>query len=821
MAEKIISLPILGMDCANCVSTVERNAKKVAGVSSATVSLPLESATISYDTQLTQPAAIIAKIEKSGYKVPTATVDLPILGMTCVNCANTIERKLKKVEGVLEASASYPTNSASVHYIVGVTNRQELAEAIRQAGYEVVQQSDSAESTPEDTEAQARSAEITHQWRRFLTGAFFTLPLFIISMGRDFNLLGQWAHADWVNWLFFALATPVQLYVAWDYYRGAYFSLRSGSANMDVLVAMGSTVAYLYSIAVLIALTMDNHSLGHHLYFETSATIVTLIVAGRLVEARAKGQTSAAIKSLIALRPKTARIVRNGSEIDLPVEQLRLGDIIVVRPGEKIAADGLIVHGKSSIDESMLTGESVPVDKEIGDRVIGATLNKQGALQIEVTKIGRDSALAQIIQLVQRAQSSKAPIQQLADRISNIFVPIVIAIATLTFFIWILSGASFTTALLRFTAVLLISCPCAMGLATPLAIMVGMGRGAEHGILFKSSEALQLAKNLTAIALDKTGTLTTGELAVTNIILSPTTMLTENQLLKASAEAEKGSEHPIARAVVQSAEDRHLVLATPSQFEAITGHGIRAYVDGRVWLIGNLRLMQRENVDLNGLLPQVEKLQSEAKTVLWASADGVVQGAIAVADTIKPTSVRAIQQLHALGLKLTMITGDNETTAQAIAREVGIERVLAERLPSDKQAIVKALQAEGEIVGMVGDGVNDAPALAQANVGIALGTGTDVAVESADIALMRGDLQSVAQSIKLSRATMRNIQENLFWAFIYNILLIPIAAGVLAPFDRVPDFLRQLHPIMAALAMVLSDLIIVLNALRLRRLNLN
>ena len=817
MAEKQLTLPVIGMDCANCATTVTRNAKKVDGVSDAVVNLATERATITYDNKATDLNDVVQRIEKSGYKVPTTTLELPVTGMTCVNCANNIVRNLKKMDGVLDATANFGNDRASVTYAVGVVNRNEIVATIRRVGYEVVDVANEEEL--DDVEAQARQSERDHQWKRLIVGLIFTLPLFFFSMSRDFRLIGAWSHATWVNWLFFFLATPVQFYVGWDYYIGAYRSLRSGYANMDVLVAMGSSVAYIYSIVVLIVRTIDPQNLtwGEHVYFETSATIITLIVAGKLVEVIARGRTSEAIRKLMDLRAKTARVLRDGVERDIPIEEVVAGDRVIVRPGEKIPVDGLVLSGNSTIDESMITGESLPVDKQIGDSVIGATINKQGLLTVEATKIGRESALAQIIKLVERAQSSKAPIQKLADQISNIFVPIVLAIALLTFVIWMLTGATFAQSMLRLTAVLLISCPCAMGLATPLAVMVGMGRGAENGILFRNSEALQQAGGLTAVVLDKTGTITKGELTLTDFVVSKTATLAESGLLRLAGSAEKGSEHPIGAAIVAAAQNQNLSLVSPTGYQAIAGHGIRATIDNQAVLLGNLRLMQREKVHLNGLEPEIERLQQEAKTAMWLAVDGKAQAALAVADTVKASSREAIARMREAGLLVAMLTGDNQATAEAIGKEVGLDRVFAEVLPAEKAEKVKQLQAEGYTVAMVGDGINDAPALAQADVGMAIGTGTDVAIESADVTLMRGDLRSVSTAIKLSKVTMRNIKQNLFWAFFYNILLIPVAAGALALVNGAPAFLQELHPIMAALAMTASDLIIVTNALRLRR----
>jgi Cu+-exporting ATPase len=617
---------------------------------------------------------------------------------------------------------------------------------------------------------------------------------------------------------------------------------------MDVLVALGASVTYFYSVIATVGLV------NAPTYFETSATIITLITVGKVIEARAKGKTGAAIKTLLGLQAKTARIERNGAEIDLPLAQVAAGDIIIVRPGEKIPADGQVISGYSTVDESMLTGESLPVDKQTGDEVIGATLNKQGRLKIKATKVGQESALAQIIKLVEQAQGSKAPIQALADRSAAIFVPLVSIIAALTFFIWVASGASFTTAMIRLVAVLLIACPCALGLATPTAIVVGMGKGATQGILFRNSTALELVHKLNTIVLDKTGTLTKGQPAVVSInneqlIMNneqlhhsqPTTqnskfpgppssrragkiqnsqLTTQNlKLLEIAASVEQGSEHPLGEAIAQAAQKYGLTLSEPENFQALPGYGVTAKVNGHKVVLGNLQLMEQEQVALDGLRAQAEKLQNEAKTAMWVAVDGQAKAVLGLADTLKEESPEAVKALKALGLQVMMITGDNRATAQAIATEVGITEVLAEVLPGDKSAHIARLQQKGRIVGMVGDGVNDAPALAQAEVGIALGAGTDVAIESAHITLMSSDLRGVAKAICLSKATMRTIKQNLFWAFAYNIVLIPIAAGVLALFfPGLPVYLRELHPAAAALAMAFSSVTVVGNSLRLRRL---
>lgn len=742
----------------------------------------------------------------------------PVVGMTCANCAATIERSLKKVDGVIGASVNYANEKARITYAPGKVTPAHLAAAVRKAGYDVVETAEAKGS--EDAEAAARKADVRHQWKRFIVGLCFSLPLFLMSMSRDFHLPGNWAHAPWVNWLFWVLATPVQFYVGRDYYVGGWRSLRSGSANMDVLVAMGSSVAYFYSVTVLVAGTLGSNALGEHVYFETSAVIITLIVLGKLLEARAKGHTSEAIKKLIGLQPKTARIVRENREIDVPVAEVIAGDVVIVRPGEKIPVDGVVVDGYSAVDESMITGESLPVDRKTGDTVIGATINKQGLLKIKATKVGKETALAQIIKLVEQAQGSKAPIQRVVDRVSAYFVPFVIGAAFLVLIIWLLSGAGFVPALIRLTAVLVIACPCAMGLATPTSIMVGVGKGAEKGVLFKDSAALELAHRLNAIILDKTGTITRGEPAVTDLFSREGSQLTDEQLLRLAASAERGSEHPLGEAIVRSAGEKGLELSEPAAFEGIAGHGIRAEIDGRSIMIGNLRLMQQAAIPLNNLETKALQLEQKGRTTMWLAVDGQACAVMGVADTIKEGSKEAIAGLKTLGLTVVMMTGDNETTAKSIAAEVGIERVFAGVLPGDKAAKVEQLQTEGYVVTMVGDGINDAPALAQADIGIAIGTGTDVAMETAAVTLMRGDLRSVPQAIMLSRATMRNIKQNLGWAFGYNILLIPIAAGTLAPFAWAPGFLQQLHPILAAAAMAFSSLSVVTNALRLRRLKL-
>jgi Cu+-exporting ATPase len=809
-----LTIPVTGMTCANCAFTVERSLKKAEGVSDAAVNYATEQAMVTFDPALLKTADLVERVESAGYGVVTAQVELPITGMTCANCAATVERTLnRKVNGVVQANVNFATERATIEYIPGVASVAAMIQAVEKAGYGVVQAAAAADKPLEDVEAQARRAEIADQTRKFWVGVVFALPLFLFSMARDLGVLGEWAHAPWVNWLFLALATPVQFYTGWDYYVGSYHALRNRTANMDVLVAMGSSVAYVYSLIVLLF-----PAGGQHVYFETSAVIITLIKLGKLLEARAKGRTGEAIRELMGLRPKTARVVRNGAETDVPVEDVRVGDIVVVRPGERIPVDGIVVEGHSAVDESMLTGEPIPVDKNVGDEITGATINKQGLLKFEATRVGAETALAQIIGLVQQAQGSKAPIQRLADRVAGVFVPAVLVIAALTFIAWWVGGGDFTAAMIRLVAVLVIACPCALGLATPTAIMVGTGKGAAHGILFRNSEALETAHRLQVIVLDKTGTITRGEPSVTDVISRIPNPESQIPLLRLAASAERGSEHPLGQAIVAEAETRGLALADPRDFEAIPGKGIRAQVEGRVVLVGKPNWLSTEDIPLEDLATTVERLQAEAKTAVAVAIDGEIAGVLGIADTLKENSVQAVALLRNLGLEPIMLTGDNRRTAEAIARQVGIDRVIAEVLPADKAEQIKRLQAEDRLVSMVGDGINDAPALAQADVGIALGTGTDVAMETADVTLMRGDLRAVPQALALSQATMRTIKQNLFWAFFYNAILIPVAAGVLypLPWAWVPDTLRQLHPVLAAFAMAFSSITVVTNSLRLR-----
>ena len=736
---------------------------------------------------------------------------LPITGMSCVNCATNLERAVKKIPGVQDVNVNFATEQITTAYVPSVTDLEEIIAAIEGAGFGAVRPDD---TDGEDAELLARNAEIRDQTRKFLVGVCFAAPLFLLSMGRDFGFLGVWSHAVWVNWMFLALATPVQFYTGWDYYVGGFKSLKNGSANMDVLVAMGSSVAYFYSLALLFY-----PALGQHVYFETSAVIITLIKLGKMLESRTKGRTGGAIRKLMGLRPKTAAIFVDGKEQVIPLAAVKVGDLVLVRPGERIPVDGVVVEGESSVDESMLTGEPIPVDKGPGDKVVAGAVNGEGLLKFEAAKVGKDTALAQIIRLVQEAQGSKAPIQATADRVASFFVPGVIGIAMLTFILWWIVGGEFVPAMIRMVAVLVIACPCALGLATPTAIMAGTGKGAEKGVLFKNSEALEMAARLKVLVLDKTGTLTVGKPSVVDVQMAEDFMGDENDLLKMAASVEKGSEHPLGRAIVKEAVDRKIELVEPNAFKALRGHGVTAQIDGKglvrvgkpAWLreMGVVISPDGEN--------QIRSLEDQGKTLMVVAVNGRFAGIIGLSDTLKPESFEVVAELHREGLKVVMLTGDNARAAQVIAQKAGIDEVAADVLPDEKEGKIKEFQAKGDRVGMVGDGINDAPALARADVGLAIGTGTDVAIETGDVILQSGNLKGVPRAIRISRATMSTIRQNLFWAFIYNIILIPVAAGVLYPFASLPGFMRELHPILAALAMAMSSITVVSNSLRLYR----
>lgn len=757
--------------------------------------------------------------------VDSERVDLPITGMTCAACARRIERKLTKAPGVKSAGVNFATSRATVEYDPQATGRRELVEAIKEVGYGTVESS--GDEAIEDAEQLARAAEYKDVRRKFWVAAILSFPVLVMAMSHGRI---SWLDFPAANWIQLVLTTPVVFYSGLQFYRGAWAAFRHRAADMNTLIALGTGTAYLYSVAATIApgffaIKQAGEMSGMNgmtqtsmppVYFEAAGVIIALILLGRMLESRAKGRTGEAIRRLMSLQSKTARVLRDGREIDLPIEEVLPGDAVIVRPGEKIPVDGRIEEGASAVDESMLTGESLPVEKMVGDEVFGATINKTGSFRFVATKVGKDTVLQQIVRMVQDAQGSKAPIARLADVISGIFTPIVICIAIATFVVWFVAApvdVRLTMALVNFVSVLIIACPCALGLATPTAIMVGTGRGAEHGILIKGGESLEMAHRLQTIVLDKTGTITRGQPVLTEVLaVRENQQSTEDELLRVVASVEKRSEHPLGEAIVREAEARGLALASISNFNAIAGHGIEAEVEGHNLLLGNQKLMSDREVLLDGWTERAARLAAEGKTPMYAAIDGEFAGLIAVADEIKPESKLAIGAMQRMGLEVLMVTGDNPRTAEAVARQVGIQRVLAGVLPEDKAREIKRLQQEEKkIVGMVGDGINDAPALAQADVGISIGTGTDVAIEASDITLIKGDLRGVVTAIALSRATIRAIKQNLFWAFIYNVIGIPIAAGLLYPFTG-----WLLSPVIASAAMSLSSVSVVTNSLRLR-----
>ncbi len=791
---------VTGMSCAACAARIEKNLAGEKGVHDATVNFATSKATVNYDSGQVEPEYLSEVIKQVGFGVVTENVELRITGMTCAACSARVEKKLNSLPGV-QASVNIATEKAVADYNPGLTDLGEIKKAIVGIGYGA----EVADTGGADAEKEAREKEIRRFKNLFVFSAVLSLPLLAYMFGMLFKL--NLPDIVYNHYFQLILATPIQFIAGWHFYRDAYLVLKNKGANMSVLVVLGTTAAYLYSVVV----TFWGASIGaDEVYFETSALIITLILLGRLLEAVAKGKTSEAIKKLMGLQAKTARVIRDGQEMEIPVEQVMVDDIIAVRPGEKLPVDGEIVEGYSSVDESMLTGESLPVDKNVGDTVIGATINKLGTFKFKATKVGKDTALAQIVRIVEDAQGSKAPIQRMADIISGYFVPVVVGISLITFALWYFFGdpGNFTWALINFTAVLVIACPCALGLATPTSIMVGTGRGAENGILIKGGEFLERAQKINALVLDKTGTITRGAPALTDLLVLDSVAGSEKELLALAGGAEKGSEHPLAQAIVQKAEEEGLELPVPHQFEAIPGHGVLAQMKDHKLLLGTRKLMSENDVEWESHEKKIEKLEREGKTVMIMAAAGKAVALLGVADTIKDNSTEAIHALKEMGIEVWMITGDNKRTADAIAVQVGIENVLAEVLPEDKAREVQKLQESGKVTGMVGDGINDAPALATAEVGFAVGTGTDVAMEAADITLMSGDLRGVVNSIRLSRATMRNIKQNLFWALIYNTVGVPVAA------------LGFLNPVLAGAAMAFSSVSVVTNALRLKRVKL-
>lgn len=802
-AQEEVSLKIQGMTCAACANRIEKGLTKVEGVSEANVNFAIEKANVVYNPEQTTVIDFEEKVEKLGYSVAHDKQTFDISGMTCAACANKIEKRLNKMDGVQNATVNFALENVAVEYDEGQVTVNEMIEAVKKLGYTL-----NVQSSKEETENN-KDEEIRHQTGKFIFSAILTFPL-LWTMVTHFEFTSFIYSPDMLMnpWVQLALAAPVQFIVGAQFYKSAYKSLKNGSANMDVLVALGTSVAFFYSIFLGYEWQVSGQAGMPDLYFEAAAVIITLILLGKLFEVRAKGRTGQAIQKLLGMQAKTARVIRNGEEQEIAVEEVIVGDSVIVRPGEKIPVDGDIVKGESAVDESMITGESIPVDKKPGDVTIGSTINKNGLLTVEATKVGKDTALSQIVKVVEEAQGSKADIQRVADRVSGVFVPVVIGIALVTALIWyfFVAPGDLRSALVPAITVLVIACPCALGLATPTSVMAGSGRAAELGVLFKGGEYLEHTRDLNTIILDKTGTVTKGEPELTDV--HPEEGFSKEEVLMLVASAENNSEHPLAEAIVRGTKEQGIEIKPSDNFEAIPGYGIKADIDGKIVYVGTRKLMSQQDIDITSVESYMEQLESDGKTAMLIGVDNQLAGIVAVADTVKETSKTAIKRLHDQGLEVIMLTGDNQRTADAIGREVEIDRVIAEVVPEEKADQVRQLQQEGKKIAMVGDGVNDAPALAVADIGMAIGTGTDIAIEAADITLMRGDLNSVADSVQLSSKTMRNIKQNLFFAFFYNSASIPIAAaGFLAPW-------------VAGAAMAFSSVSVVLNALRLQRLKL-
>ena len=810
-----ITLPVKGMSCASCSARIEKKVGELEGVDSVHVNFAAEVATIEFDPQKISASQFPKTIEKLGFKIPGLRRLFPVEGMTCASCVSRVEKKLASLEGVREIEVNLATEQVLIDYTPALLDFEVLRSALEQAGYHLLPSLEESEDISSQKDEERHLKHLTQLKRKLILSGIISLAVMFFSMQGNslFNI-------ELKNVLLFILATPVQFFCGWQFYRGALNGFRHGYADMNTLIAVGTSAAYFYSVCA----TFFPVWVGiPEVYYDTSVMIITLVLLGRWMEARAKHSASSAIKKLMGLQPKTAHVERDGKELEISVEDLVIEDLVLVRPGEKIPVDGILSKGQSSIDESMLTGESVPVEKKSGDEVIGASLNKTGFFKMQVTRMGKDTLLAQIIHLVEQAQGSKAPVQRLADKIAGIFVPVVIGLAFLAFGFWWGFGDSFgplpTTpflfALMVFISVMIIACPCALGLATPTAIMVGTGKGAEMGILIKGGEALEQAEKLDTIVFDKTGTLTNGKPEVADVLLSPGAILDTDRLLVLAGSLEKNSEHPLAQAVVSEVKKRNLrfeKLETLSNFEALPGFGVQGKIEGKNILLGNMKLMEEKKIDFSLVSDDLEKLTGQGKTPMILSVDGNVEGIITTIDALKPYAKETVHRLKRMGLKVMMVTGDNRKTAQAVARKLEIDDVVSEVLPSEKRDEIRKQVAQGHKVAMVGDGINDAPALAESTVGIALGSGTDIAMEASDITLVTSDLRAVPQAIELSRKTLAKIRQNLFWAFFYNVLGIPIAAGLLYPIYGV-----LLKPVFAALAMSLSSVSVVGNSLLLKR----